>query len=103
MARFLRLEAAPPLLPMEAKLEDRVPEGEGWQFEPKWDGFRCLVFRDGADVELQSKAGKPLGRYFPEVVELVGALPFDRFVIDGELTIEIDGALSFEALQMRLH
>jgi ATP-dependent DNA ligase len=103
MTQFSRLEVVPPLLPMEAKSADRLPEGENWQFEPKWDGFRCLVFREGSDVELQSKAGKPLGRYFPEVVELVAGLPLDRFVVDGELTIAIDGALSFEALQMRLH
>ena len=103
MAPFSRLEVPPPLLPMEAKLADELPKGEGWQFEPKWDGFRCLVFRDGAHVELQSKARKPLGRYFPEVVDLVAALPIDRLVLDGELIIEVDGALSFEALQMRLH
>jgi ATP-dependent DNA ligase len=88
---------------MEAKLVDALPDGEGWQFEPKWDGFRCLVFRDGAEVELQSKAGRPLGRYFPEVEALVAALPVDRFVVDGELIISVDGALSFEALQLRLH
>jgi ATP-dependent DNA ligase len=88
---------------MEAKLVDRLPDGEGWQFEPKWDGFRCLVFRDGADVELQSKAGRPLGRYFPEVEALVAALPVDRFVVDGELIISVEGALSFEALPLRLH
>jgi ATP-dependent DNA ligase len=103
MPRLPRLEIAPPLAPMEAKLVDRLPEGEGWQFEPKWDGFRCLVFRDGAAIELQSKAGRPLGRYFPEVVDLAASLPLDRFVVDGELTIAVEGALSFEALQMRLH
>jgi len=103
MTPFSGLEVAPPLLPMEAKLVDRLPDGEGWQFEPKWDGFRCLIFRDGSEIDLQSKAGKPLGRYFPEVVDLVASLPFDRFVVDGELTIAVDGALSFEALQMRLH
>ena len=59
---------------MEAKLVDELPEGEGWQYEPKWDGFRCLVFRDGADVQLQSKAGRPLGRYFPEVEARIAGL-----------------------------
>jgi ATP-dependent DNA ligase len=103
MKRFAGIEAAPPLPPMEAKLVEALPEGEGWQFEPKWDGFRCLVFRDGGDVELQSKAGRPLGRYFPEVVALVQALPARRFVLDGELVIAAGGALSFDALQMRLH
>jgi ATP-dependent DNA ligase len=88
---------------MEAKLVDALPEGEGWQFEPKWDGFRCLVFRDGAEAELQSKAGRPLGRYFPEVVALILALEQDRFVLDGELIIPVGGILSFEALQLRLH
>lgn len=88
---------------MEAKLVDSLPEGGGWQFEPKWDGFRCLVFRDGKDVELHSKSGKPLGRYFPEVVEQVLGLKTQRFVIDGELIIPIGDVLSFEALQLRLH
>jgi ATP-dependent DNA ligase len=92
-----------PLPPMEAKLVEALPDDEGWQYEPKWDGFRCLVFRSGSDVELQSKAGRPLGRYFPEVVESVRAMKADRFVLDGELVIPIGGALSFEALQMRLH
>ncbi len=98
-----KLTLSPPLPPMEAKLVDALPPGPGWQFEPKWDGFRCLVFRDGGEVELQSKAGKPLGRYFPEVVEIVRRLAPDRFVIDGELVIPIGGVLSFDALQMRLH
>jgi ATP-dependent DNA ligase len=88
---------------MEAKLVDALPEGEGWQYEPKWDGFRCLVFRDGGEVHLQSKSGKPLGRYFPEVVESVLSMRADRFVLDGELIIPIGGILSFDALQLRLH
>jgi ATP-dependent DNA ligase len=100
---FDRIEVKPGLLPMEAKLVDALPDGAGWRFEPKWDGFRCIVFRDGADVELQSKSGKPLGRYFPEVVEVVGRLQADRFVIDGELVIPSGDRLDFEALQMRLH
>jgi ATP-dependent DNA ligase len=88
---------------MEAKSVDSLPVGGGWQYEPKWDGFRCLVFRDGPEVHLQSKAGKPLGRYFPEVVDLVLQMEADRFVADGELIIPVDGALSFDALQLRLH
>lgn len=91
------------LAPMEAKLVEALPEDPGWQFEPKWDGFRCLAFRSDDEIELMSKSGKPLGRYFPEVVALVAALPARRFVLDGELLIEVDGALSFEALQARLH
>jgi ATP-dependent DNA ligase len=100
---FEGLNIRPPMPPMEAKLVDDLPPGDGWQFEPKWDGFRCLVFRDGEAVELQSKAERPLGRYFPEVVEAVRALPAERFVVDGELIIPVDGVLSFDALQLRLH
>jgi ATP-dependent DNA ligase len=89
--------------PMEAKLVDALPEDPGWRFEPKWDGFRCLAFRAGDHVELRAKSGKPLGRYFPDVVEILKALPVKRFVVDGELTIAVDGELSFDALQLRLH
>ena len=89
--------------PMEAKLTDDLPVDAGWRFEPKWDGFRCLAFRAGDAVELRAKSGKPLGRYFPDVVAALKALPVTRFVVDGELTIAIDGELSFEALQLRLH
>jgi ATP-dependent DNA ligase len=103
LAGFERLKIKPPLPPMEAKLVDSLPEGEGWQFEPKWDGFRCLVFRDGDEVDLQSKAERPLGRYFPEVVEAVRSLPGARLVLDGELVIPVGGILSFDALQLRLH
>ena len=91
-------------VPMEARSADALPVEAGkWQYEPKWDGFRCLVFKEGEAVELRGKSGKPLGRYFPEVLALLGGLPFERFVADGELVIEIDGRLSFDALQMRLH
>jgi ATP-dependent DNA ligase len=103
VAAFKRIEVKPGLPVMEAKLVDELPEGDGWRYEPKWDGFRCLVFRDGADIELQSKSGKPLGRYFPEMLAAVQALKADRFVLDGELIIPIGGVLSFDALQMRLH
>ncbi len=89
--------------PMEARSAEALPQGEGWQYEPKWDGFRCLAFKNGADVALHAKSGKPLGRYFPEVLALLAELPAERFIIDSELVIEIDGHLSFEALQMRLH
>lgn len=93
----------PGVEPMEAKLVDALPEGPGWQFEPKWDGFRCLAFRDGADIEIMSKSGKSLARYFPEVVAMLRGLTGPDFAIDGELVIEMDGALSFDALQARLH
>jgi ATP-dependent DNA ligase len=89
--------------PMEAKLVDALPEEEGWQFEPKWDGFRCLAYGAGAEVELQSKAGKSLARYFPEVVDALRVMPVDRFVLDGELAILSGETLSFDALQNRLH
>ncbi len=90
--------------PMEARSAEVLPAEQGvWQFEPKWDGFRCLVFKEGGAVEIRGKSGKPLGRYFPEVVALLSELTQERFVADGELVIEIDGRLSFDALQMRLH
>ena len=89
--------------PMEARSAESLPTGEGWWFEPKWDGFRCLAFRDGAEVRLQAKSGKPLTRYFPEVAERLAALATGRFVVDGELLIQSQGRFSFEALQMRLH
>ena len=89
--------------PMEAKLVDALPEDEGWQFEPKWDGFRCLAYRAGPEVELQSKSGKSLARYFPDMVDALRVLPLDRFVLDGELAILSGEALSFDALQNRLH
>ena len=88
---------------MEARLVESLPEGEGWQYEPKWDGFRCLAFRAGAEVDLRAKSGKPLARYFPEVATLLRDLPIDRFVLDGELTVPAGDTLSFDALQARLH
>ena len=91
------------LEPMEAKSVESLPEETGWQFEPKWDGFRCVASRAGQDVELLAKSGKPLSRYFPEVIEALRALPPKHFVVDGELCIPVDDSLSFDALQMRLH
>ena len=88
---------------MEALLAADLPEGDGWQFEPKWDGFRCLAERNGDEVMLTSKSGKPLARYFPEVVELLRAVKEKRFMLDGELIIPVGDALSFDALQFRLH
>jgi|SRR5579885_1835956 len=89
--------------PMEAKLVSELPRGCGWQFEPKWDGFRCLAFRAGSEVELRARSGKPLSRYFPEVVQMLGAVAPRHFVLDGELAVPIGETLSFDALQMRLH
>jgi ATP-dependent DNA ligase len=91
------------LAPMEAKLIAELPSDEGWQFEPKWDGFRCIAIKDGDTVELWGKSGKPLGRYFPEVTAMVQGLPFARLSLDGELIIAIDGKGAFDALQQRLH
>ena len=92
-----------PLAPMEALLAAELPEGEGWQFEPKWDGFRCLARRDRAEVTLTSKSGKPLARYFPEVVEKLHDVAEKHFLLDGELIISVGDVLSFDALQLRLH
>src|SRR3954471_15967156 len=92
-----------PYPPMEAKLVDEIPVGDEWQYEPKWDGFRCIAFRDSDNVYLQSKAGQPLARYFPDIVEMLAKLPAKKFVLDGELAIPVSGALSFDELQLRLH
>jgi ATP-dependent DNA ligase len=88
---------------MEALRVDALPTEKGWQFEPKWDGFRCLAFRAGRDVELKAKSGKSLTRYFPEMIEALRGLRPQAFVIDGELVIPVGKGLSFEALQLRLH
>ena len=99
----MTLPLRPPYAPMEARLVDEIPSGPGWQYEPKWDGFRCLAFRDGERIELQSKSGQPLARYFPEVVAHVRALPARSFVLDGEIVIPLDGRLSFDDLLQRIH
>jgi ATP-dependent DNA ligase len=88
---------------MEALLAAELPDGEGWQYEPKWDGFRCIARRDGENVEMISRSGKPLDRYFPEVLEFLGRTKEKRFVVDGELILSLGDRLDFEALQMRLH
>ena len=97
------LPIAPPFPPMEAKSATRIPSGDGWLYEPKWDGFRCLAFRDGDTIALQSKSGQPLARYFPEMAAALLALAPKQFVIDGELVVVRDGALSFDDLLMRIH
>ena len=93
----------PPILPMEARSVDAIPVGPEWQYEPKWDGFRCLGFRDGESVTLQSKSGKPLTRYFPDLVAAMRALKNKRFVLDGEIVVPRDGAFSFDDLLQRIH
>lgn len=99
----IALPITPPYAPMEAKLVDEIPHGNNWQYEPKWDGFRCLAFRRGDQVLLQSKAGQPLGRYFPEIVAALQNLKPSAFVLDGEIVILRDGYLSFDDLLLRIH
>ncbi len=88
---------------MDALLVDNIPEGRGWQYEPKWDGFRCLVFRDGTNLQLQSKSGQPLTRYFPELEAAFLKLKASRFVLDGEIAIPVQGRFSFDDLLQRIH
>jgi ATP-dependent DNA ligase len=99
----VRLPVNPPVLPMLSKRVEALPEGDQWIFEPKWDGFRALVFRDGDEVFVQSRDGKPLDRYFPELIPPIKEQLPARCVLDGEIVIARDGALDFEALQLRLH
>lgn len=89
--------------PMEAQLVDELPEGDNWQFEPKWDGFRCIAFRDGEVVELRSKSGQSLTRYFPEVVKFLSGLKAKKFILDGELVISVGKSFSFDSLLQRIH
>jgi ATP-dependent DNA ligase len=97
------LPLPPDLRPMEARLTEDLPDERGWQFEPKWDGFRCLALRAGGEVELQGRSGKSLTRYFPEVAARLAELAPQRFALDGELVVPAGGTLSFDSLQMRLH
>jgi ATP-dependent DNA ligase len=93
----------PPFPPMEAQSVEHIPIGSEWQYEPKWDGFRCLVFRDGSKIELQSKSGQSLTRYFPELVEAVRSVKAATFVLDGEIVVPAGNAFSFDALLQRIH
>ncbi len=99
----MSLPLAEPLKPQLARSAKELPAGEGWCYEPKWDGFRTVVFRDGEDVRLQSRNGRPMNRYFPEVVEQVLALPAQRLVLDGEIVVEVDGVQEFDLLSQRIH
>jgi ATP-dependent DNA ligase len=92
-----------PFLPMEAKNVGTIPSGPGWQYEPKWDGFRCVAFRDGKTVELQSKAGQSLTRYFPELAEALLHVKAQKFVLDGEIIVMVEEKLSFDDLLQRIH
>src|SRR5215831_8142775 len=97
------LPVNPPILPMLAKRVDDLPDGGTWIFEPKWDGFRALVFRDGDEMEIQSRDEKLLNRYFPELLETLRSQLPARCVLDGEIVIAKSDGLDFEALQLRLH
>jgi ATP-dependent DNA ligase len=99
----MRLPILPPYPPMEAKSVTRIPTGDQWLYEPKWDGFRCLAFRDGDEIALQSKAGQPLARYFPELVEGLKKAKPTQFVFDSEIVILVGKKLSFDDLLMRIH
>jgi ATP-dependent DNA ligase len=103
MPSFEGLALRPPIEPMETRHAQRIPEGDEWTYEPKWDGFRCIAFRDGKNVELQSKSGETLTRYFPEIVSALLEATAQRFVVDGELMIVEGEASDFDALLQRIH
>src|SRR5205085_3827312 len=102
-AATMTLPLEPPIKPQLAKSAKELPDGDGWVYEPKWDGFRTIVFRDGDDVYLQSRNGKPMNRYFPEVIPAVQSLPGQRLVLDGELIVVVDGVQEFDLLGQRIH
>jgi ATP-dependent DNA ligase len=99
----MTLPLEPPIKPQLAKSAKELPEGDAWVYEPKWDGFRTIVFRDGDDVYLQSRNGKPMNRYFPEVVESFKQMKNERLVIDGEIVVVVDGVQEFDLLGQRIH
>ncbi|WP_218028301.1 ATP-dependent DNA ligase [Nocardia yamanashiensis] len=99
----MELPVMPPVKPMLAKSVSDLPRDPGLLFEPKWDGFRCIVFRDGDEIELGSRNDRPLTRYFPELVELLGQVLPDKCVIDGEIVVVTANGLDFDTLQQRLH
>src|SRR5579862_5022614 len=101
--RFSDLPLRPPIEPMKSRQVASIPLGERWMYEPKWDGFRCIAFRSGDDVELESKSGQSLTRYFPEIVAALADLKAAAFVLDGEIFIERDGGFDFDALLERIH
>src|SRR3954469_15136016 len=98
----MSLPLKPPIKPQLARPAKDLPTGEGWRFEPKWDGFRTIVFRDGDDVYLQSRNGKPMNRYFPEVVEAVRSMERDRLVMDVKIIVLVDGVQEFDLLGQRI-
>ncbi|MEJ7750317.1 MAG: ATP-dependent DNA ligase [Thermoleophilaceae bacterium] len=99
----MTLPLKPPIKPQLAKSAKELPEGDSWRYEPKFDGFRTIVFRDGDDVQLQSRGGKDMNRYFPDVVDQVKAMPLDRVVLDGEMLVVVDDVQEFDLLSQRIH
>jgi ATP-dependent DNA ligase len=99
----MKLPLSPPLMPQLARSAKALPKGDEWVYEPKWDGFRTIVFRDGEEVQLQSRNGRPMNRYFPEVIPNVLALPGKRLVLDGELIVVVEGFQEFDLLGQRIH
>src|SRR4051812_36502780 len=99
----MTLPLSPPIKPQLARSAKELPEGEDWRYEPKWDGFRTIVFRDGNDIRLQSRGGRPMNRYFPEVAEQVAGLSAPRLVLDGEMIVVVDGIQEFDLLSQRIH
>src|SRR5437764_11476863 len=93
----------PPIKPQLARSAKELPTGDEWRYEPKWDGFRTIVFRDGDEVYLQSRNGRPMNRYFPEVIPAIQTLSADRLVLDGELIVVVDGIQEFDLLGQRIH
>jgi ATP-dependent DNA ligase len=99
----VKLPLSPPVQPQLAKSARELPAGDDWCYEPKWDGFRTIVFRDGDEVHLQSRNGKPMNRYFPDIVEQALALKAKRYVLDGEMVVTVDGIQEFDLLSQRIH
>src|SRR3954447_13492037 len=99
----MTLPLEPPIKPQLAKSAKELPDADGWVYEPKWDGFRTIVFRDGDEIYLQSRNGKPMNRYFPEVIESIRQTDNDRLVMDGEIIVVVDGVQEFDLLGQRIH
>ena len=100
---MLSLPLKPPVKPQLARSAKELPDGDGWRYEPKWDGFRTIVFRDGDEVHLQSRNGRPMNRYFPEIADAIRRIDADRLVIDGEIVVIVDGVQEFDLLGQRIH
>jgi ATP-dependent DNA ligase len=99
----MALPLSPPVQPQLARSAKELPTGDEWRYEPKWDGFRTIVFKDGDDVHLQSRNGRPMNRYFPDIVEQAQALPAERLVLDGEMVVIVDDIQEFDLLSQRIH